>query len=350
MRALKQHADWELVGVVDTDTELLANIPEMGFGLDEDQTFQTIEEAVQFGERPDLAIVATPIPTHHAIVLEAMDLGLNVVCEKNMASEVFQGRQMVQAALDHPELVTAVGTQHRYTSRMWTARQFLNTDDNQIGRLGSIKWESYDWRGERRWGWRRCLADVYLEDQAVHWLDSIRYVTDMEVVWVQGLTFIPNYSDWYGSATVWALMGLTKPEHRHDRRKWTWCQFTGTWQQRGPTHDDWEFYGEKGQFQITPGWGLHLKLYVDPNDSRKFEEDGYLPRHDVHGIDAGGKYQGQTLILEEVKRGIDSNGEFQPSSHFAEAFKSFAVTRAIRESSVTGRAVDPTKYWKHMGI
>ena len=114
-REVKNHPDFDLIGIVDTDTELLENVT--NFGLEEEQGYISIDDAVKFGEKPDLAIIATPIYTHHVLVKETMDLGINVICEKNMASNVIQGKQMVQCAIDHPELCTAVGTQYRYLDR-----------------------------------------------------------------------------------------------------------------------------------------------------------------------------------------------------------------------------------------
>ena len=83
-KALSIHPDWELAAVVDTDTEKLEHAaPE--WGVDEDECYTSLEEAVQFSHQHyDLAIIATPIYTHHVLALEALDLGLNIIVEKNL--------------------------------------------------------------------------------------------------------------------------------------------------------------------------------------------------------------------------------------------------------------------------
>ncbi|MHA1732535.1 MAG: Gfo/Idh/MocA family protein [Promethearchaeota archaeon] len=349
LRAIKKHPDWECVGIVDVQTELLEHVIEEGeklYGFDE--AYLSIEEAVQYGNKPDLAVVATPIYTHHSLVREVMDLDINVICEKNMASAVFQGKQMVQAALDKPHLCTAVDTQYRYGMGPWTMRNFFMEDPCPIGTLGQIRWYSQDYRGEKRWGWRRWLQDIYLEDMSVHWFDTMRYVTGMDVVQVKADVFMPRYSEWHGSSTVYANIALAHPDDYNHRHNWVWCHFYGDWQARGPTSDLVVFYGSHGQMRRNDPWGLELKLYTDMNDTRKFEEDGYLPVADVENL--GTNFTGQEIILEMMKRGIDSGGKQQPGTHFAEAFKSFSVAMACSESSRTGKTVWVPDYWKDMDI
>jgi predicted dehydrogenase len=342
LREIRKHPDWECIGIVDTDTELLENLK--SFGIDEEQGYISIEDAVKYGEKPDLAIIGTPIYTHHSLTRECMDLDINVICEKNMASTIYQAKQMVQAAMDKPYLCTAVGTQYRYGISQWTAKQFLEKD-NQIGEIGMINWYSADYRGEKRWGWRRWLQDIYLEDMSVHWFDTLRYITGMDIVQVKADAFMPRYSDWHGSSEVYANLALAKKEDYHDRHKWVWAQLYGGWQRRGPTENRFEIFGSKGQFRITDQWGLELKLYTDPNNTTKFEEDGYLPQPDVENL--GTNYTGQGIILEMMKRGIDSGGKIQPGTNFKEAFKSFAVSVAASESSRYGKTVWVPDYWAH---
>lgn len=339
LNAIKGHPSWECIGIVDTDTELLQNVGPNGFT--EDQVFMSIEEACQFGERPDCAIIGTPIPTHHSIVRECMDLDLNVICEKNMADTLYQGRQMVQCAIDKPYLCTAVGTQYRYGTQQWAARKLI--ESGKLGNIGMIKWESADYRGEKRWSWRRHLSDIYLQDMAVHWIDTIRYITGLDVVQVKADCFMPRYSDWHGSSEVMANLALSAPNDYDNRHNWVWVQLYGGWQRRGPTGNDFVIYGAKGQGKLGD-FGVELKMYTDKNDSRKFEEDAFLP------IDAGPvegtPYEGQRVILEMMSKGIDSKGKIQPGTNFKEAFRSFAVSVAMQESSRYGKTIWVPDYWK----
>ena len=345
LKAIKQHPDYELIGIVDTDTELLENIPKLNTGLDEDQGYISIEDAILYGEKPDLAVVATPIYTHHVIVKDVIDNGINVICEKNMASTINQGRQMVQMALDNPQICTAMGNQYRFFPRYWTAHQYLKSEGNEIGRLCFVRaHESFNWGGIRE-GWRRWLQDLNLEDQAIHFFDLIRYISGMDIVQVKADVFIPNFSDWQGSSTTLANLALSEPENFKHRREWTWCEYYSDWQRRGPPDFFWEFSGDRGRFLVDANWGLKLWLYQDEQGT-KWEEDGYLPGD--AGPVRGTPYTGQLVILDQMSKAIESNGKKQPDTNFLEGFKSFAVTMAAIESSRSGKSVWLPDYWKDL--
>ena len=349
-RTIKKHEDFELIGVVDTDTEMLANLSQVSKGdLDDDMGFTSIEEFVQFEGTPDLAVNATPNYAHHGTSQEILECGVNVICEKNMTDTIPKGRQMAQAAMDHPELCTAMGTQYRYFTISWTLKCFLEEctgPDTDIGELAFIDWEDYGYRGNKRWGWRRFLEDIYLDDVGAHTLDTLRYITDMEFVFIQASNFIMRGKGdgWYGSTTSMGNMALAKPEDYHDRHNWVWVRFIGDWGRKGPTFNKKDLAFTKGRAKASQ-WGVETFISTDPIDSRKVEEDGYLPRHDVEGMDSS--KTGQLVILEQMSKGIDSGGEVQPLTNFCEGFKSFAATQAFKESSYTGQAINPQKYWKH---
>ena len=349
-QALKNHPDFKLTGIVDTDTELLDNLEK--FGLSSDFGYMTIEDAIQCGNKPDLAIIATPIYTHHVLVKDCIDNGINVICEKNMATNINQGRQMLQLALDHPELCTCVSTQYRFFKSNWTAHKYLHSDDNKIGNLCFIRaHESFQHPHETpviHTGWRRWLQDLNLEDQAIHFFDLIRNISGMDIVQVKADVFIPNFSNWQGSSTTLAHLALAKPEDFNHRRKWVWCEYYSDWQRRGEPDFFWEFSGDRGRFVIdTKFGGLHLWLYKD-EFGEKWEEDFYPNDNNVRNLDTN--YEGQSIILEQMSRGIDSGGKIQPDTNFKEGFKSFAVTMACIEASRSGKAVWVPDYWKDMNL
>ncbi|MHA1342140.1 MAG: Gfo/Idh/MocA family protein [Promethearchaeota archaeon] len=349
-KSIQKHPDWELTAIVDTDTELLANIEQITNGIvPEDQAYIKIEELKIYGDLPDLAIVATPIPTHHVIVKDCMDLGLNVICEKNMASTIYQGRQMVQLAIDNPHLSTALGTQRRYMINSWTLKQYLNSDQNELGKLNFIQWnDAFNW-GLYREGWRRFLPELYAEDQMIHWFDLLRWITEMDIVQVYADCFIPRGIDWQGSSTVIANLALAKPDDYHHRHNWVWVRFYGDWQRRGPRDDHTElreFCGTKGKLKINGPW-LETWLYKNA-EGTKWEEDGVMPNSNICNLNTN--YEGQLIILEQMKRSIDSNGKNQPDNNFKDVFKSFAAVMGAIESSRRGRAIFVPDYWKDMNL
>ncbi|MHA1680422.1 MAG: Gfo/Idh/MocA family protein [Promethearchaeota archaeon] len=344
---IKRHPDFELTGIVDTDTELLDNMHL--YGLEEEDGFINIDDYVMDKGKPDLALIATPIYTHHVLVKEVMDHGINVICEKNMASTPYQGRQMVQLALDNPHLTTAIGHQYRFFFGNWLLKTYLQ-EHSDLGELSYIRQASGGNWGEKRTGWRRWLQEVYLEDMAPHHFDLLRYITGLNVVEIKADTFIPRYSQWQGSSTVFANIALAHPDDYHHRSNWIWCQYYGDWQARGPQNNFFDLYFEKGHVRQGGSW-LGIDRYLD-DDGRKWEEDGFLLADAGNdGVEhMGTNYDGQMIILEQVKRSIESGGKNKPLNCFEDIFKSFSVSMGAIESSRTGKAVWVPKYWEDIDI
>ncbi len=341
---INKHPDFQLDYIIDTNTELLENLEDNEI-VEVGKTYTNIDNLVKLAEKvPDVVVIATPIYTHHVLVREVMDYDIHTICEKNMASTIYQGRQMVDLALEKPKVCTAVGTNYRYNPHRWAAKQFLQQEDCPIGELSFMRWEQAGNWGEKRSGWRRFIQEIYLEDMCTHWFDLLRYETGLDIVQVKCDTFIPKYSKWQGSSTAFVNCALAKPEDYEDRSEWVWCQLYGDWQRRGPGYSKFEYFGGKGQATKSM-WGIDLKMYKD-EDGRKWEEDGYVAADagPIEGIDV--PYTDQGFILEMMKRGIESNGEIQPGTHFAEAFKSFAVSMGAIESSRTGNTIWVPDYWK----
>jgi predicted dehydrogenase len=211
-----------------------------------------------------------------------------------------------------------------------------------------MRWESAGNWGEKRTGWRRWIPEIYLEDMATHWFDLMRYITGMDVVQVKCDTFIPKYSKWQGTSTVFCNLALATPENYKHRKNWVWCQLYGDWQNRGPGYDNFKFFCEKGQAAINKqAGGLDTLQYLD-EEGHKYEDDGFITMNSIENL--GVPYTGQGILLEMAKRSMDSKGKNQPGTHFAEAFKSFAITMAAIESSRTGNSVWVPKYWEDLGI
>jgi predicted dehydrogenase len=349
LRSIKNHPDWQLTGIVDTDTELLSHIGEMKLGIEEDQVYCKLDEVWRFADKPDAMVIATPINTHHVLVKDALDHGVNVICEKNMASTIYQGKQMLQAALDHPNLGTALGVQRRYSSQIWTLKNYLADPNKEIGDINLIQWnDAFNW-GLYREGWRQFLTELFAEDQMIHWFDLLRYTTGMDIVQVYMDSFIPWGINWQGSSTVFANLALAKPENYGDRHKWVWCRFYGDWQRKGPrdAHTETrEICGTKGKLIMEGPW-IKTYLYTDETGN-KWEEDGVMAMDNI--LNLGTKFEGQGIILEQMKRCIDSNGEKQPDNNFRDVFKSFAAVMAAIDSSRTGQAKFVPAYWNGFKI
>ncbi len=82
----------------------------------------------------DVVYVATPHPMHHDIVIRLLNAGKNVLCEKPMAMNVAETREMIEAARENERfLMEAVWT--RFRPAMVKVREFIEN-----GTLGDIQY------------------------------------------------------------------------------------------------------------------------------------------------------------------------------------------------------------------
>ncbi|HMF32781.1 MAG TPA: Gfo/Idh/MocA family oxidoreductase [Candidatus Lokiarchaeia archaeon] len=356
--------NWKLVGVVDTDTEKLqhSNL----WGVPEENAYPSITAAVKFSDdKIDAVLLTTPIPTHHVLVTEALELGLNVICEKNMAGSIEQAQAMVKLARARPELCTVMGTQYRFRPIWWTLHELFTTGESPVGNLAEIRVDSVAKQGTMRTGWRAWLQHIYAEDMMAHHVDVLRYCTGFEVVKVQAQVFRPWWSQWLGTSSVFCNMVLAPKGRERVKEEWVYCQYHGDWQGRG-IRSNWkdlfEFYGPSGCIRVEspddpqlPSWeptpvmplagqpsGSHIVAYMDDANLNTQVEEVPL-REDVEHNPQN--HIDQMYILDELADCIRSGGEKQPMVNFEEGYKTFIVTHAAIESSKTGRTVWLPRYW-----
>src|ERR1700719_2712616 len=96
VQALRLVDDVELVAVSDTNSQALASADLNGARVYSDA--QTMLDEV----RPDMVIVATNGPSHHRLVLAAVDAGArSILCEKPIACSITDAEEMIAVAREH---------------------------------------------------------------------------------------------------------------------------------------------------------------------------------------------------------------------------------------------------------
>ncbi len=368
---IETHPGWRLMGIVDTDMEKLDRYPKM-WGFPEENAFPTMTDAVRWvDEDIDTVLIATPIPTHHGLATEALELGLNVILEKNMATTIQQGQALVKLARKHPELGTAMGTQYRFRPTWWTLRQLFSSPECPIGKVSHFQMRSSAGSGDQRTGWRAFLPHIYADDMMVHHVDLLRYTMNMDIIKVQARVFKPSWSRWHGTSTVFMNFVLAPKGKELEKDEWVFAQYTGDWQGTGLKagwEDTIEFFGSKGSVRFEPPAARHesatwmgmwsvidgntfigepagstLVAYIDDEKTRKVITKDIERRLDIENTSQ--EHFDQKFILEQMYQCIESKGKKQPGTNFEDGFKSFLVTRAAILSSETGKDVWLPDYW-----
>lgn len=144
----------------------------------------------------DVVHICTPNHLHYSIAKQAISAGKHIVCEKPLALNPEEGKELVEL-IGKTDLVGALHFNNRFYPLIQQARSMITT-----GGLGDIlavngsyqqDWLFYDtdynWRLEPEFnGNSRAIADI-----GSHWMDTIEYITGLKIekVIADFCTFFP---------------------------------------------------------------------------------------------------------------------------------------------------------------
>jgi predicted dehydrogenase len=170
--AVKSHPQAELVAICDLDRDLAER---MAAKYDVPLVSNDYREVIDKGKLQALLVV-TPDDTHHAITMDALDAGLHVLCEKPLAHNARQAREMYERA-------RAVNVKHMtfFTFRWSPHYRYLKelVDGGYVGRCfdcrmclftGSGRSGHYEWHYDRKHG------NGVLGDYGSHMIDLARWL------------------------------------------------------------------------------------------------------------------------------------------------------------------------------
>jgi predicted dehydrogenase len=150
-------------------------------------------EAALKGERPDLAIVATPPAAHTDAIHRLLEAGVPILCEKPLATDAVAARELADAAAEVPVL-TAVDLQLRYDPLLQRLRATIA--EGRIGKVLSVG-VRVDVPGAVAdpWGWvhdRAAGGGVSME-YGTHYLDVLGWLLGpLEVTSARAATLVPT--------------------------------------------------------------------------------------------------------------------------------------------------------------
>jgi predicted dehydrogenase len=128
----------------------------------------------------DIISVCTPNNLHKDIVVDALNAGKHVNCEKPLALNLGEAKEILAAANAHPELVSQMCFEYRYTPATLRARQLIS--EGFLGRVYSVR-AAYLHAGNadpsRPSYWKiqkKYCGGGSLYDLASHLIDLIRFL------------------------------------------------------------------------------------------------------------------------------------------------------------------------------
>src|SRR6185369_6921556 len=144
--------------------------------LDFGRTYGTWRDLVE-DPAVDAVVVATWPYLHAPVTLAALDAGKHVLTQARMAANADEARDMLDASLEHPELVTMVVPA---PTSIWGDRTILRLlAENALGDLrtmrlvwgGSVSGGAADpWRRQKRYSGNNIMAVGILYECVSRWL------------------------------------------------------------------------------------------------------------------------------------------------------------------------------------
>jgi predicted dehydrogenase len=295
----------------------------------------------------DLISIATPNYLHKEIAIEAAKNGKHILCEKPLANNLADSREMLEAA-EKSGVKHCCGFSYRFTPSLALARQLVQ--EGRIGRIYNVFVRyAQDWITDPNFGmvWRfdkKIAGSGPLGDLSAHSIDATRFVTGLNFHEVTGnlQTLIKerpmdsnNPDGPKGTVTVDDVAQFLV----NFEGGATGC-FESTRLATGrKNYNTIEVNGEKGSIF----WNFedqNFLLYYDNNLSPK--EAGFRKinvTHDVHPYNGGWWPQGHGIgyadafVIEvaEFLRSIIEETPFSPS--FDDGVKCQEVLEAIEQSA-----------------
>ncbi|WP_426518855.1 Gfo/Idh/MocA family protein [Diaminobutyricibacter sp. McL0618] len=133
--------------------------------------------------RPDVLHVCSPHGFHAEHALEAIKRGINVVCEKPLATTVVDAQRLVDASMAAGVHAAVCLVQRSYPM---TAELRSLVGSGKLGRLQAIRGTFLSWDANHdNWGWGFDPAiagtSYATADLGVHWLDLVEHVTGSRI-------------------------------------------------------------------------------------------------------------------------------------------------------------------------
>jgi len=185
----QKHPSADVVAIADPDATRLAKVG------DEFKIPGRYADAAKMlaSEKLDLVSVATPNKYHAPLTIAAFKAGCHVLCEKPMAMNAREARQMLAAA-EKARKRLMINFSYRFTEQSWALKKEVES-----GVLGDVYYGRTVWHRRRGmpgfggWFGQKALAGGGpLIDLGVHRLDLALWLMNYpQPVWVLGSTYNP---------------------------------------------------------------------------------------------------------------------------------------------------------------
>jgi predicted dehydrogenase len=293
----------------------------------------------------DAVAVATPVSTHHPITMDALEASKHVLCEKPLAINAIQAREMWEKT-EATGLTAMVAHEFRFASGRMRVKELI--DEGYVGALHMAlmslavgprsgfrarPWSESDDAGKGG-GFLGALGSHYI-DCLRHWFGEVASVSGRLNTHFQDRTYADleefveaTSDDTYNFTLEFAQGG--------------WANMIGTSAAAFGSGARVEIYGRDGTLTTPqPGAGfnpppLGTILGAKPGD-KELAELPIPARLEPFSDDRDGRMMPFRLLVREFVRGIREG--VSPAPNLLDGLRCQEIMAAIRESSFTGSVV-----------
>ena len=193
---LEGYGKWvEMVGLCDINHKRMAYAKKY-MGASGAKTYEAKDFDRMIEEtRPDVVIVTTTDSFHVDYIVRAMELGVDVISEKPIATEVEQCQRILDTEKETGRKVT-VGFNMRFGNESPEMKKIL--DSGELGKILSVDFQEYldlDHGASyfRRWHGKNKYSGSLLVHKASHHFDLVNWLLDADPVEVQAMGKVAFY-------------------------------------------------------------------------------------------------------------------------------------------------------------
>jgi predicted dehydrogenase len=150
-------------------------------------------------EDVSLVVVSAPPYLHHPITMAALEAGKHVICEKPMAMNAVEAREMVEFAASHPNQLAIIDHELRFNPTWRRMKELI--DGGFLGELRHVNItiaSGFRHSSQRPWNWwsQKSAGGGLLGALGSHAIDALRWLFgEIEAVCGAVATMVPERKD-----------------------------------------------------------------------------------------------------------------------------------------------------------
>ena len=289
----------------------------------------------------DFVGIATPTVHHAPMVFAALDAGAHVLCEKPMAMNADEARQMRDRA-ESLNRVNVIGHELRFNPNRRKIRQLIA--DGFIGEVRhahivniSGAWGDPASRPAGDWGSLDEMGGGRLGANGSHQLDLLRYwLGDIGAVSGQVKVMVPNRKD-KTTGEPWTATADDFANFTTEMTSGAIAQVFLSGAARHATGNSSQIFGSEGSIRLLDNDERLMVAragedYVDMSESD--------PNADLPGVNKGIWNVSVVAMMQEIMAAIRTSGRTQTAATFSDGVKTQAAMDAIKQSSSERRWIN----------